>query len=121
MKTAKDPRHIYRKQLVKYLFAKSFGNQTNVPKNVKKILALLPKIDEEITKAAPTWPIEKINKIDLAILRFAIYELAYENTPPKVVIDEAVELGKEYGSEASGGFINGVLGSVFSKMELETK
>ena len=113
MKTAKDPRHIYRKQLVKYLFAKSFGNQTNVPKNVKKILALLPKIDEEITKAAPTWPIDKINNIDLAILRFAVYELMEKAVPQKVVIDEAVEIAKEYGSESSSSFINGVLGTIY--------
>lgn len=121
MKRASDPRHIRRRDVVKLLFAESFTKQSKHSELADKIIKSLKKIDLIITGAAPTWPIEKINKIDLAILRFAIYELINENTPPKVVIDEAVELGKEYGSEASGGFINGVLGSVFSKMELEAK
>ena len=63
------------------------------------------------------WPIEKINRIDLAILHLSIYELLNEKTPPKVVIDEAVELAKEFGSEASGSFVNGVLGTVYEKLE----
>jgi N utilization substance protein B len=82
---------------------------------VKAILKKKVKIDNLITEAAPAWPIDKLNKIDLAILRLAVYELEYEKTPPKVVIDEAVELAKEYGSESSSSFINGVLGTIYKE------
>lgn len=115
MKTAKDPRHLYRKEMIKFLFAESFAHQNKVPENVSKIIKLLPSIDKEINKAAPTWPIDKINKIDLAILRFAIYELIEKNVPQKVVIDEAVEIAKEYGAENSSSFINGVLGTIYKE------
>lgn len=69
-------------------------------------------------EAAPKWPIEKINRIDLAILRLAVWELFYKRkTPPKVAIDEAIELAKEFGAENSPSFINGVLGTIFKKKE----
>lgn len=113
MKTSKDPRHIYRKNMIKYLFAESFAHQKNVPSSISKIFSLLPKIDAEIKKAAPAWPVDKINKVDLAILRFAVFELMENNVPQKVVIDEAVEIAKEYGSESSSSFINGVLGTIY--------
>lgn len=116
MKTSQDPRHIRRRILVKSLFAESFTKQPSKNEAVNHILKNLKKIDKIISDAAPTWPIDKINKIDLAILRVSVYELLNEETPPKVVIDEAVELAKEYGSESSSGFVNGVLGSVFTAM-----
>ena len=112
MKTATDPRHLRRRNAVKSLFAESFTQQKNLPEIVKNIIKETKKLNKIIEKSAPTWPIDKINKIDLAILHLAIYELKYEDTPPKVVIDEAVELAKEFGSEQSGSFINGVLGTV---------
>lgn len=67
-----------------------------------------------ITKSAPAWPIEQISPIDLAILRLSIYELVFseKKEPYKVVVDEAVEIAKEYGNESSGAFVNGVLGSI---------
>lgn len=117
MKTAKDPRHIKRQNIVKALFAESFTEQDVKDPLVKKILKGSPKIDKHISKAAPTWPIEKLNKIDLAILRLAIYELENEDTPPKVIIDEAVELAKEFGSESSSSFVNGVLGTIYKKKD----
>lgn len=71
-------------------------------------------IDEKIVKAAPEWPIDQISPIDKAILRVAIYELLYsEEVPPKVAINEAVELAKLFGGENSSKFINGVLGTLF--------
>lgn len=71
----------------------------------------LDKIDQLIGKCAPDRPISQINKIDLSILRLSAFELIIEKTAPlKVVIDEAVELGKEFGSDSSPSFINGVLG-----------
>lgn len=116
MKTATDPRHIRRREAVKILFAESFTSQKKLPDLVKNILKQQKKINKIIVDSAPAWPIEKINKIDLAILHLAIYELKNENTPPKVVIDEAVELAKEFGSEQSGSFVNGVLGTVYDKI-----
>lgn len=116
MKTAKDPRHKARVQAVKYLFAQSFAKQPGKePILAKEVLAQKKLIDKKIQKSAPQWPIEKLNKIDLAILRLAVYELETKNIPPKVVIDEAVEIAKEYGGEASKAFVNGVLGAIFNK------
>jgi len=115
MKTATDPRHLRRREAVKILFAETYTTQPNTPELVKKILAQKDKINEMICKAAPQWPINNLNKIDLAILWLAVYELENEDTPPKVVIDEAVELAKEYGSESSSSFINGVLGTIYKE------
>ena len=113
MKTSTDPRHLRRREAVKVLFAETFAKQPNEPEMVQKIVLQQDKIDKLIKAAAPAWPIDKLNKIDLAILRLAVYELENEDTPPKVVIDEAVELAKEYGSESSSSFINGVLGTIY--------
>lgn len=121
MKTAKDPRHIKRQEAVKMLFAESFTKQEELPSLSKKILKKSKEIDKKIKKAAPQWPIDKLNRIDLAILRLAIYELENEETPPKVVIDEAVELAKEFGSENSSSFVNGVLGTIYSSIEKKEK
>lgn len=118
MKTAKDPRHQRRRDAIKALFAEEFTEQSKYPEVVQKILKEKNKIDKIISDSAPAWPIEKINKIDLAVLRFAVWEMQNESTPPKVIIDEAVELAKEYGSESSGSFVNGVLGSVYSEIGL---
>jgi transcription antitermination protein NusB len=115
MKTAKDPRHQKRREAVKILFAESFVHQKELPELAKKVLSKKKEIDKMIEEAAPAWPVEKLNKIDLAILRLAIYELENKKTPPKVVIDEAVELAKEFGSENSPSFVNGVLGTIYKK------
>jgi len=113
MKTSTDPRHIRRREAVKSLFAETFAKQPEKGELVIKILDQKKKIDKLISDAAPQWPIDKLNKIDLAILRLAVYELENDDTPPKVVIDEAVELAKEYGAESSSSFINGVLGTIY--------
>ncbi|KKQ43080.1 MAG: NusB antitermination factor [Microgenomates group bacterium GW2011_GWC1_37_8] len=115
MKTAKDPRHIQRREAVKILFAESFTAQNEKNKLVLDVLEQKQVIDTKIQKAATQWPIDELNKIDLAILRLSIYELLNTDIPPKVIIDEAVELAKEYGSEASPSFVNGVLGTIYSK------
>lgn len=71
-------------------------------------------IDKSISQTAPEWPLEQIASIDKTILRLAIFELLFEKeVPPKVVINEAVELAKAYGSENSSKFVNGVLGTLF--------
>ena len=65
-----------------------------------------------ITKHAPDWPLEKIASHDRAVLYLGVYELMYTDVPPAVVINEAVELAKEFGGDRSSKFINGVLSSV---------
>jgi len=119
MKTAKDPRHIKRIKVVKALFAESFAPQEELPELAQKIIKQSKKIDKKIEEAAPMWPVDKLNKIDLAILRLAIYELENVKVPPKVVIDEAVELAKEFGSENSPSFVNGVLGTIYKEEKKE--
>lgn len=112
MKTPLDPRHVRRQKLIEELFKFDFHEQA-VTEEAKKILAHKEKLDTLIEKAAPEFPIEKINKIDLAILRLAIYELLVsKDAPEKVIIDEAVELAKEYGGETSPSFVNGALGNI---------
>ncbi len=76
-------------------------------------------IDEVIEKAAPDWPIEKISVVDRNILRIGLYELVFgdrEQVPPKVAINEAIELAKNFGGENSSKFVNGVLGGVYKEM-----
>ena len=95
------------------LFAYGFGQTAPLTADLPKIIKKLPQIDILIAQNAPKWPLDKINKVDLAILRCALWELKFEKTnPPKVLIDEAIELGKQFGTESSPSFINGVLGSV---------
>ena len=118
MKTAHDPRHIRRREAVQILFAESFTHQPNSNELAEKILKKKEALDAKIGVAAPAWPVDKLNRIDLAILRLAVYELETKDTPPKVVIDEAVELAKEFGSDASSSFVNGVLGTIYKDMEV---
>lgn len=76
-------------------------------------------IDEIITKAAPEWPIDKINAVDRNILRLGLAELLFgdrKEVPPKVAINEAIELAKTFGSDSSSRFINGVLGAVYKEI-----
>lgn len=80
------------------------------------------ELDSQIVSAAPEWPLEQISLIDKSILRIAIYELFYAtNVPPKVAINEAVELSKQFGGENSSKFINGVLGTVYENNEERIK
>jgi transcription antitermination protein NusB len=115
MKTSSDPRHKKRIDLMQKLFAISFGT-TKVTPLIQPIVNSFSNIDEKIQKAAPEWPLEKIARIDLAILRLSTYELVVQKTePPKVIIDEAVELAKSYGNDKSAKFVNGVLGSILKE------
>ena len=87
---------------------------------VKGVISHIASIDKIIEKAAPEWPIEQITIIDRNVLRIGLYELLYtkkEEVPPKVAINEAIELAKTFGGESSGKFINGVLGTVFKEIE----
>ena len=119
MKTATDPRHKQREAKVSALFAYSFQPDLTSP-DLAEIAPHLSEIDATIATAAPEWPLTKINKLDLAVLRVATYELRYTDTPAKVVIDEAVEIAKRYGAESSGSFVNGVLGTILKSQETQT-
>lgn len=76
-------------------------------------------IDQLIVKCAPEWPLDQIASVDRAILRLGIYELLfgdYDEVPPKVAINEAIELAKSFGSDSSPKFVNGVLGTIYREM-----
>lgn len=84
---------------------------------VKGVVKNISLIDKYIEKYAPEWPIEQITIIDRNILRLGIYELKFsQEVPPKVAINEAIELAKTFGGESSGKFINGVLGTIYREM-----
>lgn len=91
----------------KYIEDAAFGIQKNIE-----------EIDKEIEKNLKSeWKLERISKIDLSILRLAIYEIKYKDVPFKVAINEAVELAKKYGEDASKKFVNGILASVVKDNE----
>lgn len=145
MKKTLDSRHEARKIALQTLYEWSF-NSTNVEEIATRVLDLtqddtenttgreeidkelifflvkgvtedLDTIDKIIESSAPEWPLEQIAKVDLEILRIAIFELFIaRSVPPKVAIDEAVELGKQFGGDNSSKFINGVLGTVVKEL-----
>ena len=89
---------------------------------IKGVQEKISEIDGIITKTAPEWPIEQITVIDRNILRIGIFELIFaKQVPPKVAINEAVELGKAFGGESSGKFINGVLGTLYKQLPEEER
>lgn len=116
MKLASDPRHKLRRKVVQELYSASYASQVpqTLTQNAKQILDDKKQIDKMIIQAAPEWPIDKINKVDLAVLRLAVWEINENKNPKKVIVDEAVELAKEFGSESSPGFVNGVLGKILN-------
>ena len=88
-------------------------------KIMQGLVERIADIDNIISKAAPDWPIEKIAVIDRNILRIGLYELLYADkneVPPKVAINEAIELAKNYGGPNSARFINGVLGTIYREV-----
>lgn len=85
---------------------------------VKGVVKNIKIIDENIKKYAPEWPLAQITLVDRNILRLGIYELVItKEIPPKVAINEAIELAKAFGGGASGKFVNGVLGAIYKDME----
>ena len=142
MKRKNDPRHYSRLLAVQHLFSENFNLQgaskhhsikdlteiNEIVKYDKKLLrnlldgvkANIEEIDKNIQEHAPQWAIDQIKKVDLEILRVAIYEGFLANiTPPKVAIDEAIELAKELSGEASDKFVNGVLGAIYEQEKNE--
>ena len=89
---------------------------------VKGVLLVRDDIDKKIQPIAPDWPIDQIARVDRNILRIGIYELLYKAdvVPPKVAINEAVELAKAFGSDNSSKFVNGVLGTAYRTLVEDT-
>jgi transcription antitermination protein NusB len=112
-----DPRHELRLKVIQQLFALSFLKSKDqlVDSKTKLVMKNIPKINILIEKYAPKYSLDKIAKVDLAILQLAIFELMFEKQEPaKVIIDEAVELAKELGSDKSYAFVNAVLGKIYT-------
>ncbi|MFH1561698.1 MAG: transcription antitermination factor NusB, partial [Patescibacteria group bacterium] len=112
-----DRRHQKRQKIVQSLFAWQVHSGNPLSESAQLVVDKQKKIDKLISQCAPKWPLDKINRIDLAILRLAVFELFFDpNIPEKVAIDEAIELAKDFGSENSPAFINGVLGAAYEKL-----
>lgn len=89
---------------------------------LKGVIENIDDIDEIIVKNAPEWPIEQITIIDRNVLRLGIYEMMFlKETPAKVAINESVEMGKRFGGDSSGKFINGVLGALYKELPADQK
>ncbi|MCH7998151.1 MAG: transcription antitermination factor NusB [Chloroflexi bacterium] len=106
-----SPDHILERQLEEHSLpddAAEFASHL-----VRGVMENYERLDEVIRKNAPAWPLEQVAAVDRNILRLAIYEIVIDNrVPMRAAINEAIELAKEFGGEASPKFVNGVLGSV---------
>ena len=100
------------------LYASTLDDVEFVQKLVNGVSDHIAELDAELTPLAPEWPLESIARMDRVMLRIGLYELKHtHDVPPKVVINEAVELAKAFGAENSSKFINGVLGTALKNIE----
>lgn len=100
-------------------FAGSIDSSDFANDLVSGVMSNQETIDKIIVPAAPEWPVEQIALVDLEVLRVGIYELLFaKDVPPKVAINEAVELAKAFGGENSSKFVNGVLGTVYRSSDI---
>ena len=97
-------------------FAPSFEDGGFTDTLVRGILKHQEAIDAAIVRYAPEWPLDQVTPIDRNILRIGIYELEHSEVPPKVAINESIELAKTFGGESSSKFVNGVLGTVLKNL-----
>ena len=100
------------------IFCSNFSPAKSIRAFSKKLVCgvreNLDYLDQMIRKSSKNWRLERMSVVDRSILRLGAYEILFMNeTPPKVSIDEAIELGKKYGAEESGAFINGILDNIF--------
>ena len=105
-------------------FAPGFDEPDFIWRLLTGVIEHIKELDAIIVKAAPEWPLEQIAIIDRNALRIGLYELIYadpEEVPPKVAINEAIEIAKNFGGPNSGKFINGVLGTVYKQLEEQGK
>ncbi|MCD6500802.1 transcription antitermination factor NusB [bacterium] len=101
-------------------FGGDFDEKNFINRLSKGIVKNFTKINKIIEKAAPERPVEQLGIVDRNILRIGLFELLFgdkKEVPPKVAINEAIELAKSFGSESSGRFVNGVLGAIYKEME----
>ena len=115
--TKPDLHNLLEKNIVE--FAPDSNDRPFMDALLKRVLEKKRDLDMLIEKAAPDWPIDKISVVDRNILRIGLCELLFADrneVPPKVAINEAIELAKSFGGETSGRFINGVLGAVYKEM-----
>ena len=99
-------------------YEKSLDDTEFVEEVIKSVIKKQKELDDILGPLAPEWPVDQIARIDKLILRIALYELRFgKNAPPKVIINEAVELAKEFGGDNSSKFVNGVLGSAYREMD----
>lgn len=113
----KDPEEILKRDIAEFAVEETRDNF--LISLLKGVISKIKDLDEIIEKAAPDWPIKKISIIDRNIIRIGLYELLFadrEQVPPKVAINEAIELAKKFGGDTSSKFINGVLGAVYKEM-----
>ena len=100
-------------------FGPGIENTNFVGDLVKGVLEHIEELDKIIEKSAPQWPLDQIAIVDRNVLRLGIYELLFgnrEEVPPKVAINESIELAKTFGGDASGKFVNGVLGTIYREI-----
>ncbi|MFA5109311.1 MAG: transcription antitermination factor NusB [Patescibacteria group bacterium] len=95
-------------------FAPNFDDGGFVKDLVEGVRDKIKEIDKCIIKYATEWPLDQITTVDRNILRLGIYELLYTAIPPRVAINEAIEVAKSFGGDASGKFVNGVLGTLYN-------
>ncbi|HCC67426.1 TPA: transcription antitermination factor NusB [Candidatus Nomurabacteria bacterium] len=115
--TPEEVRDVLKRNLKE--FAPGFEDDTFAFSLIEQVLKKRATVDEIIEKAAPDWPIDRISIIDRNILRIGLTELLFgdrKEVPPKVAINEAIELAKTFGGENSGKFVNGVLGAVYKEI-----
>ncbi len=113
----KDVTEILERNLAE--FAPGIDEPEFAWKILKGVVEHIKNIDSVITKAAPEWPLDRIAIIDRNILRIGLYELLYadpEEVPPKVAINESIELAKNYGGPNAARFVNGVLGTIYREV-----
>jgi N utilization substance protein B len=99
-------------------FAPTLKNEVFPFQLAKQVIRNISEIDELIEKTAPQWPLDQISDVNRNVLRIGLAELLYSNNeevPPKVAIDEAIELAKNFSGPSSGKFINGVLGTIYDE------
>lgn len=101
-------------------FAKGTQETGYIYDTLEGIVKNIDDLDGIIERAAPDWPLDQITMVDRNILRLGVYELKYSSDiPPKVAINEAIELAKSFGGKSSGKFVNGVLGTIYRELEAE--
>ena len=89
------------------------GSRAEIEEKTGRVLKLIPEIDGIIEKHSDKWSVSRMGKVELSILRLAVFEILYDDTvPEKVAITEAVELAKKYGQDNAGKYVNGVLAGI---------